>query len=171
MYHCSKHSKCLMNSSSESQYFDVDIMWNSRKLWNSVTTGQKSSKPVKIWTRVDWKICSFCESTLGRFFVIIQSTFERPRLYIYLKEFPCATRVFLVLFQPSRVHFRPLFACGSVWFNSEMSVRDRPWDTTYSIEKFFRHHILSMATGDELGQCLRRVTIPHLLKLFIKLTL
>ena len=33
-----------------------NIMWITRKLWNSVTTGQNSSKSVKIRSLLDWKV-------------------------------------------------------------------------------------------------------------------
>ena len=56
-------------------------MENTGKLWKSVTTGQKSSKSVKIRTLMDWKVdiknlwVLFLERTLSRHLVISQSIF------------------------------------------------------------------------------------------------
>ena len=72
----------LTNSSSEWQYVGLNNMWNPRKLWNGVTTGQKLSKSVKIWTLTDWKSrhqnlwisWTNCRSTFGRISVNIWSS-------------------------------------------------------------------------------------------------
>ena len=64
----------LVNSSSEWQYFDINNMWNLRKMWNNITTGQKSSESIKIWILSDWKVdienLIFLERTLSRHLVI-----------------------------------------------------------------------------------------------------
>ena len=48
--------------------------------------------------------------------------------------------------------------------NSEISVRDRSWDTTHSTETVFWDQILSTITVDALIQGLRHVTSPRLPK-------
>ena len=74
----------------------------------------------------------------------------KPRLYIHVQDIPRATRVFLVDIMTSVSQFRPIFTSGVPCDTSEMSVRDRSWDTIHSTKMVFRHHILSVIVGDEL---------------------
>ena len=64
-------------------YFGLNNMWNPRKLLNSVTTGQKLSKSVKIWTLMDWKVDI---KKLKVSWTNSKSTFDRISVNIWSSE-------------------------------------------------------------------------------------
>ena len=156
----------LVNFSSEWQYFDLNNMWNSIKMWNSITTGQKSSESAKTRTLSDWKvvikICGSLEWTLSRHLIVSQSIFgvqSRTKTLYQFKGHPARNTSVDPILDVS-------FPLGSL-------VVTQKWVFTIGFETrytdtldgdYFWYQILSTITGDALLQRLRHVTSPRLPK-------
>ena len=149
-----------MNSSSESQYFDVNNDVKSKKI---VKQCHGRSKIVEISQIPDTdglqsrhqKFIVFLNQLQVQFLPYFSQYLEfrvEPPLQIHLRDLSDTTRVFLVVILSSRVRFRPLFTSGVPCGNSEMTAHDRSRDMRHSIETVFRHQIFSVATGGVLIQ-------------------